>query len=149
MNSGPRVSGTHRVTGRSPFARNISRWRLTQHPRAFFPGSWATARDLRAFLRLLSSCNHRSMQRWHRPESMREAGGKIDVEIHGFQQLFLCDLLIRGVGYVDGAGAEEEGFAPGGERRDIGGELGDHGGEVADPAHADEAEAELEGHAGA
>ena len=53
------------------------------------------------------------------------------------------------MGYVDGAGAEEEWFAPVGERGDVGGELGDHGGEFADAAHSDEGQVEREVDVGA
>src|SRR6202789_4106792 len=78
-----------------------------------------------------------------------EAGSEFDVQVDGFEEFFFCDFFVRRVGDVDGAGAEQEGFAPGGERGYVGGELRDHGGKVADLAHADEGELEAEVYVGA
>jgi len=42
-----------------------------------------------------------------RLDFLDEAGCDFFVEVDGFEELFFGDALVRGVGYVDGAGAEE------------------------------------------
>src|SRR5947209_3074475 len=80
---------------------------------------------------------------------VHKACGQVVVEVDCFEQLFFGDLFVGGMGYVDGAGAQQEGLAPGGERGDVRSELGDHGGQVADLAHADEGEVQAEVDVGA
>lgn len=67
-----------------------------------------------------------------------------DVEVNGFKEFFFGDFLEGGVGYVDGAGAEEERLSPVGEGGDVSGEFGDHGGQAFNGAHADEGSVEGE-----
>src|ERR1700733_745525 len=76
--------------------------------------------------------------------ALNQAGSEIDVEIDRFEQLFLGDLFVGRVGDVDGAGTEEERFAPRCQHRDIGCELCDHGGQISYCAHADEGQVEAE-----
>ncbi len=73
-----------------------------------------------------------------------EAAGKFYVEIDTLQQLGLADVFVGGVSDEDAAGPEQEGFAPVGERGDVGGELGDHGVEAGDRAHVHVGELEGE-----
>ena len=50
----------------------------------------------------------------------------------------LRDELIWGVGNVDGAGAEQDGFSPVGEARNVSGEFGGHRGDTGNSAKFDE-----------
>ena len=45
-------------------------------------------------------------------EAPDEAGGEVDVEVDCFEQFFLGDFFVGGVGDVDGAGAEQEAARP-------------------------------------
>ena len=57
---------------------------------------------------------------------VHEATGDLDVEVDGVEQFLLRELFVRRVGDVNGAGAEEQRFAPVVEPGDIGGKGGDH-----------------------
>jgi len=84
--------------------------------------------------------------------SGEELFGDFDVEVYSFQELFLGELFKWRMGYVDGAGTEQERLAPVTELGNVGGEFGDHGGEALDGAKADERNLEGEvdfGEAGA
>ena len=72
-----------------------------------------------------------------------------DVEVDGFEQLFLGDFFVGRVGDVDGTGAEKERLAPVCQHGNVRGEAGDHGGEIVHLAHADEGQVEAEVDVGA
>ena len=60
------------------------------------------------------------------------------IEFHSFEELGFGHALFERVRHVNGAGADEKGFAPRAvERRDIGGERDDRGRDAVDRAQAD------------